>query len=83
MARRFALVLMGVTGMSLLLRVVVHQSNPSDALPSICLAATGFGLIGLVLGRIAEHVVLEAVDGLNESEVLRAKRFYDSTYEIR
>ena len=83
MARRFALVLMGVTGTSLLLRVAVHQSNPFDALLVICFAAIGFGLIGLVLGRIAEQVVSDAVDGLEKSEVLRAELFYDSTHEIR
>lgn len=79
MARRFALVLMGVAGASLLLRTAINQASPFHALPSICLAAIGFGLIGLGLGRIAEQIVSEAVNGLEESDLRRVNRFEDST----
>ncbi|MFC1758661.1 hypothetical protein ACFL2H_07820 [Planctomycetota bacterium] len=83
MARRFALVLMGVTGTSLLLRTAVHRSNPLHALPSICLAAIGFGLLGLVLGRIAEQTITEAVNGLKESDLRKVGVLDDSTQKIR
>ncbi len=83
MARRFALILMGVTGISLLLRTAIHRSNLFNALPSIFVAAIGFGLIGLVLGRIADQVVSEAVNGLEESDLRRLNRFGDAIHEIR
>ncbi len=83
MARRFALVLLGTTGVSLLVRAVVHQLNPVDAMPGICLAAIGFGLIGLVVGRIAEQVVVESVNGLAESRIRELNVFSESLHETR